>query len=96
MGLLTEKDFRDDPAPELKRYKDLIELGIQSVEWTERPKPKHRREYTRWCHGVYSHLADRWNMRLMHVIEIGGVGEFWAYSPGEAPKRLPDETSLQS
>jgi hypothetical protein len=62
---------------------------VQNIEWTARPKPKHLREYVRWCHEVYRHLADRWNLRVMYVIETGPESrEFWAYTPGEAPKRL--------
>ena len=62
---------------------------IQNVEWTERPKPKHLREYVRWCHTVYSQLANRWNLRLMQAIQAGpNRWEFWAYTPGEPPKRL--------
>jgi hypothetical protein len=47
---------------------------VQNIEWTARPKPKHRREYVRWCHGVYSCLSNRWNLRVMHVIETGPGG----------------------
>jgi hypothetical protein len=62
---------------------------VQNIEWTARPKPKHLREYVRWCHGVYGCLSSRWNCRMMHVIETGpDRREFWAYTPGEPPKRL--------
>jgi hypothetical protein len=62
---------------------------VQNVEWTESPKPKHLREYVRWCHMVYSPLADHWNLRLMQAIQAGPARlEFWAYTPEEAPKRL--------
>jgi hypothetical protein len=62
---------------------------VQQVEWTERPKPKHTREYVRWCHTVYSHLADHWHLRLMQAVQTGPrLWEFWGYEPGLAPKLL--------
>jgi hypothetical protein len=61
----------------------------QNVEWTAQPKPKHRQEYIRWSHTVYSQLSNRWNLRLMHVIEAGPRRlEYWVYAPDEPPKRL--------
>jgi hypothetical protein len=62
---------------------------VQNIEWTAQPKPKHLREYTRWCHTVFSRLAEQWNLRLMQVIQTAPRRwEFWAYTPGEPPKRL--------
>ena len=52
---------------------------IQHVEWSTRPKSKHYGEYLRWCHEVYSHLASRWDLRLMQVIQASrGRWEIWA------------------
>ena len=65
------------------------EAHIQNVEWTGRPKPKHAREYVRWCHVVNTHLATLWDIRLLHVVQTGPkLWAFWAYEAGEAPKRM--------
>jgi hypothetical protein len=65
------------------------ETFVQNVEWTSQPKPKHLREYTHWCHTVFSRLANHWNLRLMHALQTAPRHwEFWAYTPGEPPKRL--------
>ena len=64
-------------------------LHIQAIQWTGQPKPKHTREYIRWCHVVHSHLADLWNIRLLHAVQTGPkLWEFWAYEPGQPPKRM--------
>ena len=62
---------------------------IQNIEWTGRPKPKHIPEYVRWRHVVNAHLANLWNFRIMEAIQTSPqTWEFWAYAPGETPKRL--------
>jgi len=34
--------------------------------------------------GVYSHLANHWNLRLMQAVQIGPrLQEFWGYEPGQ-------------
>jgi hypothetical protein len=66
---------------------------IQKIEWTGRPKAKHTREYVRWCHVIYSHLANHWNLRLMQAVQIGPrLWEFWGYEPGQTPKLLKKST----
>jgi hypothetical protein len=65
------------------------ESFVQNVEWTGHPKPKHIREYVRWCHLVYSHLAHHWNLRIMQAVQTGPtLWEFWGYAPDQAPKML--------
>ncbi len=72
----------DDPPATGANY-------VQQIKWTGRPKSKHVGEYVRWCHTVYSHLANHWNLRLMQAIETGPqLWEFWGYTPGEAPELL--------
>jgi len=62
---------------------------IQNIEWTGRPKRKHIPEYVRWRHVVNAHLAKLWNFRIMEAIQTGPqTWEYWAYAPGETPKRL--------
>ena len=62
---------------------------IREVQWTGQPKPKHAREYVRWCHAVNTHLADLWNIRLMHVVQtLPNSCEFWAYEPDQPPKLM--------
>lgn len=62
---------------------------IRSVQWTGQPKHKHRREYIRFCHLVNSHLADHWQMSLLHLFLLEPkVLELWEYHPGQAPKRV--------
>jgi hypothetical protein len=64
---------------------------IQAIEWSGRPKPKHLREYIRFCHVVNSHLADHWQMSLLHVFQTGPrTLEIWQYHPSQAPKRATD------
>jgi hypothetical protein len=61
---------------------------IQEVEWTGRPKPKHLREYIRFCHVVNSHLAAHWQISLLHVVQTSPtLWEAWEY-----PSRPSTET----
>jgi hypothetical protein len=72
------------------------ERYLQKIEWSGRPKPKHAREYIRWCHVVHSHLADHWGLRLMHAVQISPtLWEFWAYAPGQAPKLVSKLSSTR-
>jgi hypothetical protein len=69
---------------------------IQAVEWTGRPKSKHLREYVRFCHVVYSHLADHWQLRLLNVVQTRPtLWEIWEYRPGQAPKLTGDFNTQQ-
>jgi hypothetical protein len=64
---------------------------VQAIEWTGRPSLEHAREYIDWCHVVYSHLADHWEMRLMRAVQTGPTRwEIWAYMPGEPPKQFAE------
>jgi hypothetical protein len=44
---------------------------------------------TSGCHVVHSHLAELWNIRLLHVVQTGPkLRESWAYEPGKPPQIL--------
>ena len=61
---------------------------IQSVEWTGRPKRKHEKEYVRFCHVVNSHLADCWQISILHIIQASlKIRACWERRPGQPQKR---------
>jgi hypothetical protein len=63
------------------------EPHVVNCEWTEFPKPKHVREYVRWICEVNRHLADLWNKRMAHAVQVDRrTWEFWGFVPGEAPE----------
>jgi hypothetical protein len=62
----------DEPPDEGKSH-------IVDFAWSERPKPKHVREYVRWICEVNRHLADKWNKRIAHAVQVEPrKWEFWA------------------
>jgi hypothetical protein len=63
------------------------ESHIVNFEWTERPKRKHVRQYVQWILEVNRFLADKWDKRIGHVVQVEPrKWEFWGFAPGEAPE----------
>jgi hypothetical protein len=70
---------RDEPPPE-------GETHILNCDWTQRPKPKHVREYVQWICEVNRQLADSWDKRMLHAIQVGPrTWELWQFEPRKAP-----------
>lgn len=47
------------------------------------------REYVAWICSINKLLADKWQMRLLHCVEVGpDTWEYWGFAPGEEPKLL--------
>jgi hypothetical protein len=66
-------------------------IDDRNVVWEGKPKPKHVPEYMRWCHEVNRQLANEWDKKIMQVFMISETKrEFWAYEPGNPPKRLSE------
>ena len=60
------------------------ESHVVSCEWTEFPKPKHVREYVRWICEVNRQLADLWDKRMIHAVEVKPrTWEMWEFEPGK-------------
>ena len=81
-SLSCEMTVADEPPPGGS-------LHVRDVEWTGRPKPKHIREYVRWCHVVHEHLANLWGLKLMHAVQVEPrLWELWGYQPSKPAKLL--------
>ena len=81
---VCEVDVDDQPPGDLQRYLNFY--------WSPKlPKltPQLTKEYTTWICEINRLLADKWDMKLMHCIEVSlDVWELWAFAPGEAPRLL--------
>jgi hypothetical protein len=85
-----------------QRYVCEVEVDDQPPEkgaqhhlnfyWSPKlPKPTRQltKEYTTWICSINKFLADKWNMKLMHCVEVGpDEWQFWGFAPGEEPTLL--------
>ena len=67
------------------------ESHIQKIEWsdTEGTAAEHLKEYIKWINEVNQSLADKWQIRMMHMYQIGekpDTWQAWLYVPGEKPE----------
>ena len=89
--IICEVSVSDEPPT--KGTKHTLEFN-----WSKFPKltPRIAREYVAWVCSINRILADKWQLRFMHAVEVGpDIWEFWSFAPGEDPKLLSkDELSL--
>jgi hypothetical protein len=82
--IICEVTVNDDPPAKGKTH-------TLNFEWSRFPKMTRTvaREYVTWICSINQILADKWDMKLMHCVEVGlDVWELWAFTPGEAPRLL--------
>ncbi len=79
-GVTCATVIADDPPKQGESH-------VREIQWTGQPSNKTLLSYKAWMNSTNKMLADKWNLKLMHVYMLPkGRNELWEFEPGQRPR----------